>query len=279
MKENRCVRCGAHFRTASVQRVGIVRDWAAFLAQAKGYPLMYRLLDSLPLCAGCLEMMPVIGEAVCRGCGRDSRLAGSFMAEAGLCRDCQTAKPSALRGNRSLLRYDEWGRELLALYKYRGDERLAELFSLLLVIALHRSYPSLRFDCLTPVPLHVKRLRERGFNQMELIAERVGRACKLPVHQLLERTRDTKKLSQQPGRLARRQSIHGAFAARRADVFFSSGAASAGAASVAHPSEKSRAILLLDDVYTTGSTLRECADVLERSQSVKLHIYSLTIFR
>ena len=274
MKESRCVRCGTHSRSVAAKRVGIVGKWAASFARTNGYPLMYRLVDRLPLCAGCMETMPVIGEDVCRGCGRDGRLGWRGTAGAGLCRDCLTAKPSALRGNRSLLRYDEWGRELLGLYKYRGDERLAELFSLLLLIALHRSYPSLRFDCLTAVPLHAKRLRERGFNQMELIAERVGRASEIPVRQLLERTRETKKLSQQSGLSARRQSIQGAFASRESNPFPSSGAVPA-----SHLAAKPRTILLLDDVYTTGSTLRECADVIERSQSANLQIFSLTIYR
>lgn len=273
MREGRCVCCGAHFATPA-KRERIVRKWAAALARTAGYPLMYRLVERLPLCAGCLDTMPVIGDEMCWQCGREWqqewKTAGKPGREPGkrLCRDCLAAQPSALRGNRSLLRYQGWGKELLGRYKYRGDERLAQLFALLLMIAMHRHYQPDRINCLTAVPLHAKRLRERGFNQMELIAERVSRACGIPARPLLERTKETKKLSQQTGRAARRQSIQGAFAMKTLE----------GSELPEHRIPPCT-ILLLDDVYTTGSTLRECAAAIQRAQTAEVHIFSLTIYR
>ena len=274
MRGPQCVRC-AGMLASKAKREGVVRKWAAAFAQTSsaGYPLLYRLVERLPLCAGCLETMPAIGADICTRCGRDGQQSQLTKWREGephprLCRDCVANAPSPLRANRSLLRYDEWGREPLGLYKYRGDERLAELFSLLLTIALYCHYQPKRIDCLTAVPLHVKRLRERGFNQMELLAARVAVASRIPSRPLLLRTRETKKQSQQTGRAARRQGMLGAFAAN-AENFGS------------HFPHRSKpyTILLLDDVYTTGSTLRECARTIQDSQHAEMYIYSLTIYR
>ncbi|WP_400162307.1 ComF family protein [Brevibacillus sp. TJ4] len=277
MSGRRCARCGAGI-VAHAVREGVVRRCAASFAQMSisrtSYPRMYRLVQRLPLCGGCLEEMPAIGSEICAHCGRE-RLQASQAAEwivrspgNMLCQDCRAAGSSPLRANRSLLRYNEWGKELLGLYKYRGDERLAELFASLLVIGLHCHYRPERIDSLAAVPLHVKRLRERGFNQVELVARRVSEACRIPYQQLLVRTRETKKLSQQSGRLARRESVQGAFSIN----------GDAGRAVLAKQSAP-YAILLVDDVYTTGSTLRECAKTILDSQHNEICIFSLTIFR
>lgn len=235
-----------------------VRRWARQLSRPERYPVMYRLILGLPLCGGCLEELPVITGAICRQCGRE-QAGDSGSGE--LCRDCRDVTDESLQGNRSLLRYTAWGKGLLGLYKYRGDERLADFFSTLLAIAVHRYYEPARLDCVTAVPLHAERLQERGFNQVDLLACRLSQFIGVPALPLLARTKATAKLSQQEGgRAVRQKSMREAFS---------------WAGGCAKPS----AILLLDDIYTTGSTLRSCAATLREQLGPECRIFSLTIYR
>lgn len=283
MLQHACVRCGMRLVTQATAREGIVRRWAAVLVEKSKYPLMYRLLDQLPLCAGCLEGLPVIGEKICQQCGRGWEIQQEqwnkkiVHTDAGTsvwhCRDCQMVEIGALQGNRSLLRYSEWGKDLLGLYKYRGDERLSHFFGTLLNIAVLRYFQSHAFACIVAVPLHQNRLLERGFNQVELLADTLSKAIGVPARSWLRRTKETPKLSQQSGRGARQTHMEDAFAwsgeekDSRHRPFFRKG------------KESSGSILLLDDIYTTGSTLRSCAETIKKNQSAETNIWSLTIYR
>lgn len=265
MSHGGCVRCGIRY-AARDRREAIVRSWAVRLSGRTSYAHMYRLVDRLPLCFSCLEEMPVIGEKICEQCGRSWEHQGQQnLLECGTlrCRDCRSIGESALGGNRGLLRYDGWGKDLLGMYKYRGHERLADFFGKLLTLAMYRYFRSGQFDYLVAVPLHAKRLSERGFNQMERVAGRLSRAIGVPVQDALTRTKETAKLSQQRGREVRIHSMQDAFVWKGEAV---------------HPKKPSR-ILLLDDIYTTGSTLRACAQAIHHVETVKSYIWSLTIYR
>ena len=96
---------------------------------------------------------------------------------------------------------------------------------------------------LVPVPLHLLRQRERGFNQSEIIAREIGKLAGLPVENLLRRVRATTTQTHFDRR-ARMRNLRGALALRQ------------------NVCVKPLNILLVDDVLTTGSTLDECARVL-----------------
>ncbi len=106
-----------------------------------------------------------------------------------------------------------------------------------------------------PVPLHARKLRERGFNQAEEIARLAGEPFRIPVVPALRRTRYTES---QAGltRAQRLLNLDGAFALRRP-------------AGRTRKELADRQILLVDDVFTTGSTVQECARVLKTEGGVK----------
>lgn len=139
-------------------------------------------------------------------------------------------------------------RDAVHAAKYRGHERAATLLGEVLApfaaeeLAERRAFGTYTAPILIPIPLHPSRLRERGFNQAERIARALHAAMGDQTIMLdttvLVRTRDTGTQTHQLGRAARARNMRGAF-------------------SVAKPKRVTYAdIVLLDDVYTTGATMR-----------------------
>ncbi len=134
---------------------------------------------------------------------------------------------------------DGWQQAILD-FKFRNMPWLAEALAAELAPMLPDDY-----DVLVPVPLHPKRLRERGYNQSELLARALSEQIGIPWKNSLRRIRHT---PHQTGmsREQRLQNLNGAFDLKRGgDVV-------------------DRRILLVDDVFTTGTTLRQCAKVLHQ---------------
>ena len=116
-------------------------------------------------------------------------------------------------------------------------------------------------DYILPVPLHLKRLRQRGFNQALLLARALlPRQQQQINHDLLLRQRWTRPQAGMGGG-ERRVNLRGAFALARPELI------------------KNRRILLVDDVLTTGSTVNECARVLERAGAAVIEVLTLARVR
>jgi ComF family protein len=105
----------------------------------------------------------------------------------------------------------------------------------------------LEIDLVVPVPLHPSRLAERGFNQAALLARPIARALGIPLlARGLDRTRDTPRQATLD-RVLRLENVAAAFVARAPEKV------------------SARRILLVDDVRTTGATLRACAVALQKA--------------
>jgi ComF family protein len=127
--------------------------------------------------------------------------------------------------------------------KYDGELRLVE--PLAQIMAARWARAGIGAEVLVPVPVHAAKLRQRGFDQAELLARGVGRALGLPIVTALERAART-TAQHSLGRRARAANVGGAFIVRATDRSKIAG----------------RWVLLLDDVVTTGSTLSGCARAL-----------------
>lgn len=213
----------------------------------------------LPVCARCAADVPWIADVVCGACGR---------AEA--CPDCARRNVSHVIANRAAVQYTPFMKEWISRYKYRGDERLAPLFEEMAAHAFGRlretwddsSVPTI----VTFVPLSRRRLEERGFNQAERMAEgiasRYGAAC-VP---LLLRVRHTEKQSYK-SRRERLESLDRAFAADEAGA----------AAARGMMGEGGLRAVIVDDIYTTGSTLQECGAILKQALGAdRVDVYGVT---
>lgn len=134
-------------------------------------------------------------------------------------------------------------REGIHALKYDGAPQLAGPFGERMARAWMAAAPDWRVDVVAPVPLHRARERARGYNQSERLARVVARELDRPLDRnALRRERATDQQAQLD-RAARQINVRGAFSARAARVM-------------------NRRVLLIDDVYTTGATLRECAAAL-----------------
>jgi competence protein ComFC len=138
-------------------------------------------------------------------------------------------------------------RQIIHEFKYGRQIHLRHLVARWLHGALDdERLCGLRFDVIVPVPLHPARQRERGFNQASLLAELLSAQTSIPAKPLLERTRYTTTQTALD-RSERMENLHNAFRLRKnVDV-------------------RGLRVLLVDDVLTTGSTLNECARVLNRA--------------
>lgn len=212
------------------------------------------------LCSHCASLVPWIVHIRCAVCGRASA-----------CPDCPRRTDTAFVCNRSAVVYTPEMKRWLSRLKFRGDEGLADLFAFMLEGALERlmaEHGLRRRDvhCLIPVPLSGDRLAERGFNQTELIVRRLAEACRIPSVPLLVRVRHTGKMSQK-SRAERLSQLAGAYRlAQESGSLPPSFRSAAG---------RPLRMVLVDDVYTTGSTMQACARVL-REAAPGAEIYGLT---
>jgi ComF family protein len=156
--------------------------------------------------------------------------------------------------------YESGLRELIHLLKYDQVRPAANVLGRMLAEAIEDLQPLLAGSevLVVPVPLHGTKLRQRGFNQSELIARAALKlrpaAGRLQLSTtVLERRRETKS---QIGlsRHQRRENMRGAFA-------------------VAKPHEVAeRDVLVVDDVFTTGTTVSECARILRRAGAKRVYV-------
>lgn len=149
-------------------------------------------------------------------------------------------------------------RDCVVALKYRGRHRTAAR----LAVRVLESEPCRRIlkasDVIVGVPLHPERERQRGFNQAHLLTSAIARGCGLPVSGGLVRTRNTRSQTDLSGR-DRRRNVRDAFAAGSDSAL------------------KGAAVTLVDDVTTTGATLRECAAALLAGGA--LEVRSITVAR
>jgi ComF family protein len=208
-------------------------------------------ISRLPVCPTCLLAMAPLEGQTCEICGE--RVSDLSVSKSQICSACQESRPHFVKAA-AYGAYDGELRELIHLLKYEQVEPAAGVLGRMLAQAIHKLGPIADSILVVPVPLYRSKRRERGFNQAELIARAAlkgaGFCCELRAD-VLERTRPTVS---QIGltRAQRIENIRGAFR-------------------VPHLNRVAgRAVLLVDDVLTTGTTASECARVLRKAGAEKV---------
>ena len=177
-----------------------------------------------------------------------------------LCRwqDYQNDQPldTEEKGRCSLI-YEERLQQSLHRMKYNGRKAYGLFFAAWMAEEGKEWAEQMNFDRMTAVPLAKKRMKSRGYNQAEVIARELSRLCRVPYEELLVRRRET-RVQKGLGQRLREKNMEGAF-----EVKLFEG--------------ELKRICVVDDIYTTGSTLRECICVLrERWPEAEIWYWTLT---
>ena len=201
------------------------------------------------LCSGCLAKLPRLLPPLCPRCGRPQ-------ASGIVCPDCRQ-RQTRIDGIRSPFRFDETIRKAVHELKYRNLKAIAPFLSTLL--ADYVQLNPLPGDALLYVPLHPRRLRERGYNQSSLLARELGSHIDLPViEDCLVRVNQAQPQVRAVNVEQRRRNVAGAFACQDERV-------------------RGKQIILVDDVCTSGATLESCAAALKDRGATS--VWGLTLAR
>jgi len=212
-----------------------------------------QVADVQTLCAGCWSQLTFLGAACCDACAHPFDYE---VTEHTLCGACVRNAPSFDRARAAVL-YDERSRDLVLGFKHADRTEAALLYAKWMFSAGRELVADA--DVIVPVPLHWTRLFARRYNQAALLALGVGRlGDTLVVADGMVRKRKTPSQGHL-GRIARARNVKGAF----------------GVSPRHRHKLKGKRVLLVDDVYTTGATLRTAAKVLKRAGCVGVDVLVL----
>ncbi len=173
-----------------------------------------------------------------------------------LCGVCITRRQYFTKA-RALGLYEGSLQEAIHRWKYEGKTYLTPFFAKWMVEGLYRHWKADLFDLLIPVPLHKQRLRERGFNQALFLVKELSDRTGIPyLKRVLQKKRPTVPQANLSGE-EREKEVRGAFLV------------------IAREKVEGKSILLVDDVYTTGATVRECSKVLIAAGAGRVNVLTL----
>lgn len=202
-------------------------------------------------CPDCNKALAFIRPPLCPICGTPLKSGQSHV-----CGPC-LKEPPFFKAGRSCAIYDGPLRNAIAHFKYQGITALAKPLSMIMINTLSSFIKKASVDLILPIPLHIKRLRQRGFNQALLLANELGKKFELPTgRSVLKKVKETLP---QVGlsRAERRKNVRGSFR-------------------VISPEDmKDKSILLVDDVFTTGTTVNECSKVLIKAGAKDVFVVTL----
>lgn len=191
------------------------------------------------ICLECLGVFKPIAAPWCRICGK------GLHEEKELCSECEAGAGHLFLRCRSLYDYRSVAKAVYR-FKYGGRREYGSFFGEEMARGLGEYIRGIAPDAIVPIPLHEKRLRSRGYNQAAVLARVLGEELELPVYEnYLVRVKNTAPLKEQNVK-ERQNNLKRAFLVGKNDV-------------------KLKTILLIDDIYTTGTTVDEAAAALRES--------------
>ena len=203
------------------------------------------------LCHICVAELTLLLRNVCRLCAEP-------LSKAGTCGRCVAERPAFDRLYGSVLYETPVGSAIKAL-KFDDVRALGGMLAgMFNVEALSRS----EAEMVVPVPMHKTRLWSRGFNQSEILGRKLAQRVEIAFRSdVLVRTIDTMAQSEQPTAAARRSALAGGFSVEPGAVKTITG----------------KRLLLVDDVFTTGSTVNACAEALRSAGASWVGVVALAV--
>ncbi len=224
-----------------------------FPPQCLGCAEIIHPFDNQIFCSACAPQVHFITGSICRICGTTFP---DSPAESHLCGDCLEKTPY-FSCARAIFNYKDIIFNAIHRFKYKKDLSSGEILASFMA---GYSFPDIDFtdySLIVPVPLHIKRLRERGFNQALILARAIGEKRNIHVDfSVLKRHKFT--LTQtSSNKKERKQNIGGAFEVTDRQKI------------------AGKNIILIDDVYTTGATVNECTKTLIRGGAKNISVLTL----
>lgn len=206
------------------------------------------------ICTECREKLPYVTEPACMRCGRPV-----FSEQDEFCSSCSQQTFRYERGF-AVFTYDDVMQQAVADFKYRNRRELAEFFAEELADVFQTKMYDLGAEVFVPVPVHKARKRYRGYNQAEVLCKLLARQTGIPMRELLRRDRKT----------APQKELDAADRLRNLEQAIS-----------LEPEEQGcklpKTVVLVDDIYTTGSTAEACTRILLRAGIEKVFLLNLCI--
>lgn len=204
-------------------------------------------------CSACAQRIPYVRPPVCSGCGRPIR-----GGERTWCRFCVQEKPPFLWAVH-LAVYEGHMQEHLHRLKFENRRTIARTLGAMLGDRVRRERRRTRPVALVPIPLHARRLRERGYNQAQLLAQAAAQILGCPVEaEALVRRKETRAQSGL-GVRERARNLHKAFWVRDPSAI------------------QGKRVILIDDIYTTGATCRAAASALLRAGAAEVGVACVAV--
>lgn len=209
--------------------------------------------DGIRICQACWQKAELIRGDLCSSCGYP--ISDLNPERRGHCARCPSP-PVHFDAARAAAAYDGPIRSLVHALKFRYHRNLAGFLALFLTPIVERLKGEV--DVLVPVPLHWTRHRWREFNQSHLLAKELRARFGIPLEtKLLRRSRRTRPQSRTAGPAAKRRNVRGAFRVRDPERV------------------TGLRVLLIDDVYTSGSTVNECARMLKKAGAHRIEVVTV----
>lgn len=209
------------------------------------------------ICTSCTHTLTIITEPRCKKCSKPMD-----NEEKEYCHDCKRNKHHYIRGC-SVWVYDEAMKKSIADFKYKGRKEYADYYVAKITDKYSEYINRIHPDVLVPIPIHGKKERQRGYNQADILAKGIGKKLSIPVSShLLQRDKYTlpqKELSN----TERLKNLEKAFSFSKKEY------------------EKIdlsiHKVMLIDDIYTTGSTIEACTKILNGQGIKEVYFLSLCI--
>ena len=217
-------------------------------------PICFKIIAErkCKICSKCREKIVHIKEPICKKCGKQL-----YNQEQEYCYDC-TKKVHVYDRGYACFAYSGDIKASIYQYKYHNKREYADFYIEEMIKTRGNEIKKWNVDIIIPVPLHKKRKRKRGYNQSEIIARGIGAYLNVEVNtSYIMRVKHTRPLKELDNK-ERRKHLKGAFV-------------------VGKKKSEAKRVLLIDDIYTTGSTLNEIAELLKKAGVEKVYILTLCI--
>ena len=207
-----------------------------------------QIVERSTFCPKCFSKITFVDYPLCQTCGKV--LPSSYMEDC-LCSTCQEF-PREFEVARALLRYDKAAKSIITSVKRNGDNNTARVCCKIIRERYFEIFEGI--DHIVAVPSHWTRLLKRGYNPASIIASELSKISGSPFHNVLKRCKRT-QYQKEKSLQERLENVKDAFRCK-ADL-------------------AGKNVLLVDDVFTTGATLNECAKTLKQAGCRKVHCITI----